>query len=83
MELAELSAVGLTFLLKLLVIWARHHFHQVQGTNYCRDIDGCGFMFGCMPSGVGTSKGEPGWARGSASSPGGGPEGSSISAVGL
>jgi hypothetical protein len=52
MELAELSAVDLAFLLKLLVIRTRHHCHQMQGTNYCSDImDGCGFMFGCMPSG--------------------------------
>ena len=49
MELTELSAVGLTFLLKLLVIWARHHCRQMQGTNYCSDMmDGYGFMFGCI-----------------------------------
>ena len=45
MELTELSAIGLTFLLKLLVIWARHHFHQMQGTNYCSDLmDGYSFI---------------------------------------
>jgi hypothetical protein len=56
MELAELSAIGLTFLLKLLVIWARHHFHQMQGTNYCSDLmDGYSFIFGCTCRGAGRS----------------------------
>ena len=69
MELAELSAVGLTFLLKLLVIRARHHGHQMQGTNYCSDMmDGCSFMFGCPaergPRAEGLATKEGGLSRG-------------------
>ena len=43
-KLAELFAVSLTFILNLLVTWARHLLTRRRGTNYCsNEMDGCYF----------------------------------------